>query len=146
MELKAKASYNFKNGCNCCQSVLLPFSVDFGISEMAAKNIAAGFGGGMASQGKTCGAVTGSYMTLGLFHGTKSSDGATVKAQTKSSILEFNRLFKKEFGSLNCKTLLGYNLSKPEESEKAAQLGLFETKCTLFVERATEITASIMSK
>lgn len=50
---------------NCCQSVLLPFCAQCGISEEQAIRLGSHFGGGMR-HGGTCGAVTGALMVLGL--------------------------------------------------------------------------------
>ncbi len=51
---------------NCAQSVVLPFAKDAGLSEEMAYKFAGAFGGGMKS-GRTCGAMTGGLMVLGLF-------------------------------------------------------------------------------
>ena len=50
---------------NCCQSVLLPFCDQCGLTREQALNLGAHFGGGMR-HGGTCGAVTGALMVLGL--------------------------------------------------------------------------------
>ena len=49
---------------NCCQSVLLPFAQELGISEEQAMAIGAHFGSGMR-HGGTCGALSGGMMVLG---------------------------------------------------------------------------------
>ena len=51
---------------NCAQSVLSVFCQEFKLDRNQALRIAMGFGGGMGRTGKTCGAVTGAYMVLGL--------------------------------------------------------------------------------
>ena len=50
---------------NCCQSVLLPFAQELGISEEQAMAIGAHFGSGMR-HGGTCGALSGALMVLGM--------------------------------------------------------------------------------
>ena len=49
---------------NCCQSVLVPFAKDMGLSEEQAFQLGAHFGAGMR-HGSTCGALTGALMVLG---------------------------------------------------------------------------------
>lgn len=49
---------------NCCQSVLVPFANNMGISEEQAFQLGAHFGSGMR-HGSTCGALTGALMVLG---------------------------------------------------------------------------------
>ena len=51
---------------NCCQSVVLPFAPDAGMTEEDAYRMAYHFAAGMR-MGGTCGAVTGGLMVLGLF-------------------------------------------------------------------------------
>ena len=53
---------------NCAQTVFCIFADDLGLDEKTALKIASGFGGGMACA-ETCGAVTGSYMVIGMKHG-----------------------------------------------------------------------------
>ena len=50
---------------NCCQSVLVPFADQLGLTEEQAYALGANFGGGMR-HGSTCGAITGALMVLGL--------------------------------------------------------------------------------
>lgn len=51
---------------NCAQAILSTYCEAFGLERNLALRLAQGFGGGMAHMGKTCGAVTGAYMVLGL--------------------------------------------------------------------------------
>ena len=122
---------------NCAQTVFSLFASDLGIDEKTALKIASGFGGGMACA-ETCGAVTGSYMVIGMKHGHSVSD-PDLKARTKSMILKFNALFQKEHGSLICKQLTGYNISTPEGSNAAREAGVFIKQCPKFIKTACTI-------
>jgi hypothetical protein len=59
-------------------------------------------------------------------------------------VREFIQEFTARNGSVNCTELLGYNLSNPEEYEKARRAGLFTTKCPGFVRDAAEILDRIL--
>jgi len=122
---------------NCAQTVFSLHAKDLGIDEKTALKIASGFGGGMACA-ETCGAVTGSYMVIGLKHGHASSDPEE-KANTKLKIQQFNEKFIQAHGSLICKKLTGYDISTPEGSEAAKDEGVFETKCPMFIKTACTI-------
>ena len=122
---------------NCCQSVLFPFCEELGLPEKKALLLASGFGSGMR-RGATCGAVTGAYMVLGL----KNSPGASIsetKAKINSMVKEFNARFIERHGSLVCKELIGYDVSIPEEAEKASSEDVYNTICPKFVASAVEI-------
>lgn len=119
---------------NCAQTVFSLFAKDLGIDDKVAMKIASGFGGGMTCA-ETCGAVTGSYMVIGMKHGHASSD-ADAKAATKEKIQQFNRKFIGEHGSLICKKLIGFDISKPGEAEAANEAGVFRSKCPVFIKTA----------
>lgn len=122
---------------NCCQSVLFPFSAELGLPAEKALMLSAGFGSGMG-RGATCGAVTGAYMVLGLKNALDPGNPET-KARIKGMVKEFNATFIAENGSLVCKELIGYDLSSPEETEKASAAGVFNTVCPILVASAVEI-------
>lgn len=60
---------------NCCQSVLVPFCRECGLSREQAYALGSHFGSGMR-HGGTCGAVTGALMVLGL----AGADGQAAQA------------------------------------------------------------------
>jgi len=122
---------------NCAQTVLSLYSEELGITEETALKISSGFGGGM-NCAETCGAVTGSYMVIGMRHGNAVSN-PEAKAATKQKILEFNERFKAAYGSLICKELTGYDISTPEGNAAANAEDVFRKKCPHFVKTACDI-------
>lgn len=124
---------------NCAQTVFSLYAADLGLSEETALKISSGFGGGM-NCAETCGAVTGSYMVIGLRHGNAISE-PEAKAATKQKILAFNERFKVAHGSLICRELTGYDISTTEGNAAASAEGVFQKKCPLFVKTACSILA-----
>lgn len=122
---------------NCAQTVFTIHAEELGMDKETTQKIASGFAGGMACA-ETCGAVTGSYMVIGMKHGHASSEPED-KMATKQKILRFNELFSAEHGSLTCKGLLGYDISKSEELEIAREKELFKSKCPEFIKTACSI-------
>ena len=122
---------------NCAQTVFSLFATDLGMDEKTALKIASGFGGGMACA-ETCGAVTGSYMVIGIKHGHAVPD-ADKKAITKSKITQFNDLFRAQHGSLTCKELTGYDISTPQGESAANEAEVFQKKCPEFIKTACNI-------
>lgn len=123
---KAKAS--FAAGIDCSQVVLGHVAEKIGMDPDEARKIASAFGGGMWA-GQTCGCVTGALMAIGYQFG-HCKDGDT---ETKDNMLKkkyaFEEAFKAKHGSLICKEILGYDLSKPEEMEKIMEENLLFTLC-----------------
>jgi len=137
MKKSQLAIENFKT-LNCAQSVLLSYARELNLDEMTALKIAAGFGGGMA-MAETCGAVTGAYMVLGLKAQSEDKTVQEIKTETKVAVKKFNELFIAKHGSLNCKKLLGVDISTPEGSAEANERNLFDTVCAELVGSAAEI-------
>ena len=134
-----KVDERFSN-FNCAQTVFSLFAPELGIDEKAALKISSGFGGGMTCA-ETCGAVTGSYMVLGMKHGHSTSD-SDEKANTKLRIQKFNEKFIAKHGSLICKKLLDSDISTIEGLASARKKNLFKTKCPSFIKSACEILES----
>jgi len=109
------AKANFLSGRNCAQAVVLAFIDEMGLSEEQLKKLSIGFGGGLARQRLTCGAVSGMAMVISYL----KSDGenkAEIYALIKSACDEF----KAETGSLICAEMLSGEILKekscvPEE-------------------------------
>ena len=121
---------------NCAQAVLTAFCEELGLDGATALKLASGFGGGMGRGGKTCGAVTGAYMVLGLRETALCREGVeAVYTQLKV----FNQKFTEQFGSIECKELLDCDLSTSDGLAKARAKGLFTRDCPGFVRGAVEI-------
>ena len=69
----------FSSGYNCAQAVFAAVAPELGLDRVAALRVATGFGGGMGRLQRSCGAVTGSVMLLGLRYGMR--DGADQEAK-----------------------------------------------------------------
>lgn len=104
MEDKALAYY--KSGYNCAQSILKAAheAFDLGINEKNMLTASMGLGTGMFV-GETCGAVTGSIMSLSLKLGTENPGDRDNMRVLYKQIKNFETNFKESNCSLNCKTL-----------------------------------------
>ena len=118
---------------NCAQTVLSTYCEEFGLERILALKLAQGFGGGMGRTGKTCGAVTGAYMVLGLAQEMSSDSPRESLEKTYALVREFNRRFEALHGSLTCKELIGYDLSTPEGFAEARDKKVFTSVCPDFV-------------
>jgi C_GCAxxG_C_C family probable redox protein len=123
--------------------VFTAFASEFGLSDEMALRIAAPFGGGMARTGKTCGAVTGGLMGLGLKYGFTAPDGKDAMYEIAQ---EFMRHFEERHGSLACRELIGFDISTPETRARAQQAGVFTTVCPFLVRDAAEIAQAMLAE
>ena len=78
---------------NCCQSVLVTFAQEMGLTEEQAYDLGSSFGSGMRC-GSACGALTGGLMVLGMTH------------YPSEEVDSFRRKFLEDHGEINCAALL----------------------------------------
>ena len=100
----------FLDGCACSQAVLVPYCNRYGLDAGHAMKLSAGFASGMRMS-ETCGAITGSFMVLGLH--VCGDDCNTVKGRQElySRVSEFTARFRERRGSTRCENLLGCDVS-----------------------------------
>jgi len=137
-----KALIYFRQGYNCAQSVLLAMQEHYKLENECIPKIATAFGGGVGRCGSLCGALTGAIMAIGLEHGTNESNLEN-REKTYTLAQKFYKQFTKECGSPHCRELIGYDLTKPEDLEKARKLNVFDKKCSHFVKKAVEILINL---
>ncbi len=139
-----EALSRFKEDFSCAQSIFATYAPRYGLDRDKALKISTGFGGGMARSGRTCGAVTGAYMVIGLKNGMGVSKDLEMKEKTYQVISEFSNQFLEKNGSLICKELLGCNINTPEGMDYFNQNELFEKKCLQCVKNAAEILEKML--
>jgi C_GCAxxG_C_C family probable redox protein len=132
-----KAATRFLEGYNCAQSVLLTMFEHWNGENELIPKIATAFGGGIGRCGSVCGALTGGVMALGIKYGT-NEPSLEKRLKVYKLAQKFLERFEKHHGSVMCRELIGYDLSVPEELEKARRARIFEEKCVNFVKEAVE--------
>jgi len=131
---KAKeAKKQFVKGFSCAPAVFSTYSEQLGLGKTLALKVACGFGGGIGRTGRTCGAVTGAVMVIGLKHGQADVADEESRQKTHKLVKEFIDKFRELHGSIECRELIGYDLSDSAESKLARKNKVFENKCPGFV-------------
>ncbi|MFA9371773.1 MAG: C-GCAxxG-C-C family protein [Labilibaculum antarcticum] len=116
-EIEEKAIHSFYNGMNCAQAVLTSYTDHLKFDPDMALAVSNGFGGGMGKMQKTCGAVTGSFMVLGIYNSKKQVENIDARNATNEMIQKFTVDFTALYDSLDCKALLNCDFTT-EEGEK----------------------------
>lgn len=140
-----KAVEYYNNNFNCSQGVFTAFATEMGMDKKLALRIATNFGGG-ERKGELCGAVAGALMALGLRCGHCDSEDAEEKAKAYAISAEFMNRFIKENGSVVCRDLLGYDLTKEEDMAIISEQNLFRTLCPKMVESAARILDKMIAE
>lgn len=139
-----EACQMFREGCACSQAILATYGTSPDLPRNTALQIASGFSAGMRL-GETCGAVTGALMVLGLRHAAEDCDKASGRADVYARVLAFADRFKEQNGSLDCRELLGCDISTPAGMKEAEAQNLFNTTCVKMVESAAVILEAMAS-
>jgi C_GCAxxG_C_C family probable redox protein len=146
MDLVDVADARHRNGYSCSQSVFSALAQRWNIAPEVSLRVAAGFGGGVAHSGRTCGCVTGAIMAIGLAQKSVAPEvNRWEKEKTYQASQRFMRDFEKRNGSTLCAELLGCDISTPEGLAKARQQGLFHTRCARLVRDAVEIVEAMLA-
>lgn len=135
----------FANNFNCSQAVLTAFAPDFGLDEKLALMLGTSFGGG-ARNGELCGAVSGALMVLGLKYGHYDASDNEQKSRAYSIAVQYTNRFKEANGSVVCRELLSYDLTKPEEMACIKEKGLFGKVCPQAIKSAVEILETVLAE
>lgn len=141
-EVKERVRELMMKGYHCGPSVLqvLWESLDLGGREVlwTCTSFVGGIGG---QQDAPCGAVSAATVCSGLIHrDTSMEKEATKRARRKArrDAAEFVHLFREEFGTIVCGSLLGVDFVKPGEYKKFLESNVWKDKCMKYVEFAVE--------
>lgn len=145
-EKKQKAVSAFNSGFNCAQSVLNAFADDLNIDKELISSLTSGFGGGMGKLQETCGAVTGSFMVLGLTNGIRFSENTDRKEATNNMVKLFHDQFVSQHGTISCKQLLGADLNTASGRQYLLDNKVFKYVCEKCIADAVEITERLLAE
>jgi C_GCAxxG_C_C family probable redox protein len=143
---KAAAAVMKEHKMNCAQTVVTSFCEELGIERDLALKIAMGFGGGMGRTGRTCGAVTGAYIVLGLAQEISPENPREAINRTYALMKKFNRRFVNKHGSMTCKELLGIDTNTKKGLAEARRKEVFTTLCPNFVATSVKILEGMLKE
>lgn len=140
MTHKEKAEKLLTQQYHCSQALFGAFAEDLGLDLKTAFKISTCFGGGMR-QGGTCGCITASLLVLGMTLGFYDSQDRELEVYGNKKTEEFIRRFTDKMeGEVNCREILGKDISKPDEVAIIRKEGLILKKCP----RAINISIDIL--
>lgn len=143
-----KAVDNFMQGYGCCQAVVAAFADLYGIDDITAKRIAAGFGGGVGRMRMMCGAVSALVILAGLDCGQTEGADRTGKSACYQVVQQLVNRSKQQNGSIICAELLGLDGYERAHSSYVASPRTAEyykrRPCAAKVESAARIFAEYL--
>ena len=104
-----KAEELHKQGFNCAQAVAMAFADLYNIDQDQMARQTCAFGGGIAKQQLTCGAVLAMCMLMGLEEGNSNSEDKEKRSRCYAETKRLCSLFREKYGSTECKDIIGKN-------------------------------------
>lgn len=145
MTHKEKANQLLNQQYHCSQALLGAFADDLGLDLKTAFKISTCFGGGMR-QGGVCGCITASLLVLGMALGFYDSQDKELEIYGNKKTEEFIRLFTEKMeGAVNCRDILGKDISKPEDLAVIRQEKLILQKCPKALDVSIDILEDMLA-
>ena len=139
MTHKEKAVKLLNEKYHCTQALFGAFANDLGLDLKTAFKISTCFGGGMRC-GNTCGCITAGLLVLGMTFGFYNSSDTEQEAYGNKKTEEFiGRFSERMNGKVNCRDILGKDISIPDEMAEIRKNGLILKKCPAALEVSIEI-------
>ena len=131
---------------SCCSGVLAAYAAEVGMDQDLAGAAGRGMAGGIGGLGYVCGAVSGAVMVIGLKTTNESNmNDMEARFKTMEIVREFVARFEEQHSSIQCKELIGYDISSTEKSALAMKENAF-AKCPGYVESAVKILDDLLSR
>ena len=94
-------------------------------------------------QGETCGAVVGALMAIGLKYGHDKADDFSQKEILSAKRTAFLDAFYARYPSVQCKALINYDFSRPEDVQKILDSGVLFDFCPKLVADVIAMTKEL---
>lgn len=132
-------------GC-CPQAVLGAFQELLAMKDTLTLKAAGAFGGGIAHQYLTCGALLAGIMVISMKYGRGENNMEDYEASVKSMELA-NKLmlrFKHEFGTLDCRDISGMKAGSLEEVIEWFESGRHDKECPVVCGKTARMVAEVL--
>ncbi|NIA24056.1 MAG: hypothetical protein GWP04_00650 [Gammaproteobacteria bacterium] len=134
MELARSLFLRDDNYYGCAESTLVALQTLFGLPGADDSSAAMALNGGVAYSGGVCGAISGAAMAVGRLVESRIDDHQAAKRVTRRLIQKLMAAFVSEFASADCRDLIDYELSIPEEHDAFIESGVWRATCMHLIE------------
>lgn len=133
----------FRDGYNCCQSVLLAFKDIIGLSEEETARLSSGFGGGMGRLREVCGAMSALTFLAGVIRPAVNPGNLSERTANYALVQKFAGAFREANGSIVCREILQLRADSKEPPAPSIRTEEWYTKrpCEKIIGNAARIAA-----
>jgi len=118
-----------ENIYGCAETTLLVLQQAFRLPRAIDASPAMALNGGIAWSGGPCGAITGAAMAVGRLARRHIADHKEAKAVARAIIARLMDDFSREYGHLDCRALIGLDISTAEGHDAFIEGQLWHTIC-----------------
>lgn len=146
MTHKEKAEQLLHQQYHCSQALFGAFAGDFGLDLKTAFKISTCFGGGMR-QGGTCGCITAAMLVLGMAMGFYDAQDRELEVYGNKKTNEFIMRFREAMnGAVDCRDILGKDISIPEDMAVIRKEGMILKKCPKALRISIDILEDMLAE
>ncbi|MGC8837589.1 MAG: C-GCAxxG-C-C family protein [Anaerolineae bacterium] len=113
----------------CAETTYMVLAEAFGLGETPDPSVAMALNGGVAWWGGTCGAVTGAALAVGQLAGRRFPDHKEAKRAARQILSQYMEAFQREWGAVDCLTLVGCDIRTEEGHRAFIEQGLWRDTC-----------------
>ncbi len=118
----------------CAETSLIVLQELYGLPDATDSSPAMALNGGVAYSGGVCGAISGAAMAVGKLAAQRIANHKEAKRIARRIVARLMDQFQAEFGACNCRDLIKWDISIPEEHDAFIQSGVWRDTCMSQVE------------
>ncbi|MEJ2209056.1 MAG: C-GCAxxG-C-C family protein [Anaerolineae bacterium] len=118
-----------ENTYGCAETTLMVLQQAFRLPRAIDASPAMALNGGIAWSGGPCGAITGAAMAVGRLAGRHIADHREAKAVARAIIARLMDDFRREYDHIDCRALVGLDISTAEGHDAFIEGQLWHTIC-----------------
>ncbi len=138
---RSRARELFLNEANiygCAEATLVALQEHYQLSEAGDSSSAMALNGGIAYSGSVCGAIIGAAMAVGRLAEQRVADHTEAKRVARQLVQRLMAGFAAEYGSVECRSLTGFDLAQPGEHRAFIRSGIWRDTCTRQIDYAVD--------
>lgn len=118
----------------CAETAYMLLKAAYGLDDPMDPAAAVALNGGVAYSGGLRGAITGTALAVGMLAERRISDHAVAKPVARTLIAATLDAFRVEYGAVDCRALIGYDLRAPSGHEAFLASGTWRVGCMRQIE------------
>jgi C_GCAxxG_C_C family probable redox protein len=124
------------NSYGCAETTQMALQHALGLPDPDDGSASMALNGGVAYSGGVCGAITGAALAVGRLAGMRIADHRRAKRCARELVGDLMEAFQAEFAATDCRQLVGYDLSSPDQHAAFIASGIWRDTCMRQIEFA----------